>query len=183
MPKPIAKYLHHERTRHGRWVWYVQIPGGPRVRIHGEFGTEKFRTEYIAAVKALKSGEQPPRAKNERPLPIVVNAPEVLAAIPPELFDAMCPTKVYFAKSGDRVKIGITKDVVGRVRKLKTAAPDLEIIHTLTGGEEVERFLHRAFSEWRVGGEWFQWAPVKRFLKGLPLPERKRPEGARDIVF
>lgn len=49
MPRPRPPYLHRERTRHGRFVWYVRVGGGPRVRIRAEYGTPEFDAEYRAA--------------------------------------------------------------------------------------------------------------------------------------
>jgi integrase len=49
MPRPRPPYLSHERTRHGKPVWYVRRDG-KRIRIKGEFGTPEFAAEYQAAI-------------------------------------------------------------------------------------------------------------------------------------
>ncbi len=61
MPRPRPPYLHHEKTRHGRYVWYVRPASGnrPRVRIKAPYGTAEFQAEYQAAL----SGSSPPAAK------------------------------------------------------------------------------------------------------------------------
>lgn len=51
MPRPRPPHLHKETSRHGRTVWYVRIGKGPRIRIKAEFGTERFKLEYGAAVE------------------------------------------------------------------------------------------------------------------------------------
>jgi integrase len=50
MPRPRPPHLHCERTRHGKRVWYVRVGKGPRVRIHEEFGSSGFVSEYQDAV-------------------------------------------------------------------------------------------------------------------------------------
>lgn len=49
MPRPRPPYLSHERTRHGKSVWYVRR-AGKRVRIKAAFGTPEFDAEYQAAI-------------------------------------------------------------------------------------------------------------------------------------
>lgn len=52
MPRPRLPHLQRERTRHGRWVWYVRVRRGARVRLKGEYGSPDFMAEYHAAIKA-----------------------------------------------------------------------------------------------------------------------------------
>jgi len=49
-------YLSHEKTRHGKNVWYFRR-GGRRLRLRSQPGTPDFEVEYQAAL----SGEAPPR--------------------------------------------------------------------------------------------------------------------------
>jgi hypothetical protein len=51
MPRPRPPYLSHERTRHGKLVWYVRREG-KRVRVKAEFSTPEFTIEYQAAIAA-----------------------------------------------------------------------------------------------------------------------------------
>jgi hypothetical protein len=59
MPKRLAPYLSHERTRHGRCVWYFRR-NGKRIRLHAEYGTPQFEAAYLAALtgtpRAVKTG-------------------------------------------------------------------------------------------------------------------------------
>ena len=48
MPRPRPPGLHHERTRHGKWCWYVRIGHGKRYLIDFEFGTQAFNEQYHA---------------------------------------------------------------------------------------------------------------------------------------
>lgn len=44
-------HLQHEKNRHGKWAWYVRLNRQtPRIRIHGEYGSDQFNAEYAAAV-------------------------------------------------------------------------------------------------------------------------------------
>ena len=50
MPRPRPKHLHRETTRHGKVVWYVHLPGKPRVRLRASYGSKEFVAEYEAAI-------------------------------------------------------------------------------------------------------------------------------------
>lgn len=43
------KYLHGHKNRHGKWVWYVRMPGQKKVRIRAEPNTPEFKAEYERA--------------------------------------------------------------------------------------------------------------------------------------
>jgi len=59
MPKRLAPYLSHERTRHGRSVWYFRR-NGKRIRLRAEYGTPEFEAAYQAAFtgarRAIETG-------------------------------------------------------------------------------------------------------------------------------
>jgi hypothetical protein len=71
MPRPRPHYLLRERTRHGLTVWYVRKGDGPRIRIHGEYGSAAFMAEYRAAVNANSP-------KDSEPATLIWNRPIVL---------------------------------------------------------------------------------------------------------
>jgi integrase len=50
VPRPRPPFLHHERTRHGRGVWYARVGKGPRIRLRAPYGTPEFDDEYRAAL-------------------------------------------------------------------------------------------------------------------------------------
>lgn len=50
MPRPRLPHLRHERTRHGKFSWYVRVGNGPRIRLEAPFGTPEFEAEYMAAM-------------------------------------------------------------------------------------------------------------------------------------
>jgi integrase len=61
MPRPRPPYLHRERTRHGHVIWYVRVGKGPRIRVHGEFGSSEFNAAYRAAIAGKTTPQGSPR--------------------------------------------------------------------------------------------------------------------------
>jgi integrase len=60
MPRPRPPYLSHERTRHGRNVWYVRRDG-LRIRLRSKFGTPEFDAEYRAALSGMPLRDDGPQ--------------------------------------------------------------------------------------------------------------------------
>lgn len=60
MPRPRLPHLRHERTRHGKYAWYVRVGNGPRIRLQAPFGSPEFEAEYMAAM-----GGKPARASRK----------------------------------------------------------------------------------------------------------------------
>jgi integrase len=50
------RFLHHERTRHGKIVWYVRRGKGPRIRIREEYDTDAFWEAYRDALSGKTKG-------------------------------------------------------------------------------------------------------------------------------
>jgi integrase len=63
VPRPRPPYLHKTVSRHGRTVWYVWRRPGPKIRIHGDYGSPEFMTAYHAAVWGDKAPEKPKDAR------------------------------------------------------------------------------------------------------------------------
>lgn len=59
MPRPPKPYLHHYKTRHGSYIWYVRKPGGRRVRIRGSYDSPEFQEAYWAAI----NGDNAPKVR------------------------------------------------------------------------------------------------------------------------
>src|SRR5262245_11591349 len=57
MSRPRPPYLQRHKTRHGKYVWYVQIGRGPLIRVAGEYGTSLFDASYREAIS--KAGDKP----------------------------------------------------------------------------------------------------------------------------
>lgn len=86
---------------------------------------------------------------------------------------------VYFIKSGPRVKIGFSTDVISRLSNLKVGNPnDTKLLAAIPGTEDTEAYFHKMFASYREQGEWFLIdGLLKTMLKTMPtsvtLPERK----------
>ena len=64
MPRPRLPYLQHERSRHGKMVWYVRLSRStPRTRIKAAFGTPDFMREYQDAIKGIAAPQKPASGK------------------------------------------------------------------------------------------------------------------------
>ena len=66
---------------------------------------------------------------------------------------------IYFisAEALDFVKIGITKDLETRLKKLQTASPfKLQVLRTVKGEEPHELALHKRFAHLKHNREWFR---------------------------
>jgi len=75
------------------------------------------------------------------------------------------PGFIYFIQgaSGGPIKIGYTANIGMRLKELQTGFPDtLIILCAKKGWINEERDYHRAFSEYRLKGEWFK--PVDEIL-------------------
>lgn len=70
---------------------------------------------------------------------------------------------VYFARSGNRVKIGVSKNPRARLEGLRTGSSTKIRIYYVTPGDiTLERELHRQFGADRINGEWFIYSPQIR---------------------
>ncbi len=59
MPRPRPPHLQKHRTRHGAIVWYVRFGKGPRIRVHGQYGTPEFEEAYLAALAGERATRKP----------------------------------------------------------------------------------------------------------------------------
>lgn len=64
MPRPRLPHLRHEKTRHGKWAWYVRVGNGPRLRLQAPFGTPEFHAQYNAALAGRPEAPQTPPSKD-----------------------------------------------------------------------------------------------------------------------
>jgi hypothetical protein len=76
---------------------------------------------------------------------------------------------VYFVASGENaVKIGVTDDVLSRMKELQTKSPlPLKLLLVMPGDRETKYELHQAFWALRISGGWFRFeGPLKRLVEG-----------------
>jgi hypothetical protein len=67
------------------------------------------------------------------------------------------PCRIYFIRSGDRVKIGYSRSYKNRTTSIQVSSPhETELLGTIHGDEDAERKLHARFDEYRERGEWFR---------------------------
>lgn len=64
------------------------------------------------------------------------------------------PTRVYFGRQGDRIKIGFARDVPRRAQEL-----GIDVITSLPGGKPLELLFHKHFEASRIEGEWYRETP------------------------
>ena len=74
---------------------------------------------------------------------------------------------VYFAKIGDKVKIGTTGNVKARVQCISTNTPEkVEILLVIDGDRKLEKILHSGFCKSKHKGEWFNYTDeIKDYIK------------------
>lgn len=74
---------------------------------------------------------------------------------------------LYFATTGNYVKIGQSDNPTARVRQIQIHCPEpVKLAGTMPGTQEDERAVHRLFHEHRVRGEWFRLEqPILDYIK------------------
>lgn len=65
--------------------------------------------------------------------------------------------RVYFARSADRVKIGVAEFPDQRLEALRRGDPGIFLWGTVLGSYQVEHAIHRRLADYRLGHEWFRW--------------------------
>ena len=76
---------------------------------------------------------------------------------------------IYFAQTGDAIKIGVTIDLKQRLSELQCGCPTtIKYIYTMPLNKDgiTEEGLHEKFSSYRLRGEWYKAQPI---LACLPL--------------
>lgn len=67
---------------------------------------------------------------------------------------------IYFIEGGHFIKIGFSRSMEARLKKMSTDAPgELRLLHIEPGTFKTEKIIHRHFAELRQHGEWFRRAP------------------------
>lgn len=57
-------YLQRHITRHGKPAYYVRVKRGPLIRIHGEYGSDEFNGNYLAAISGLPRPKAKPSSNS-----------------------------------------------------------------------------------------------------------------------
>lgn len=77
---------------------------------------------------------------------------------------------VYFVASGESaIKVGVARDEKARLKALQIGNPvPLKLLAVVPGDGDTELRLHRAFSDYRISGEWFRLeGPVKELVERI----------------
>jgi Meiotically up-regulated gene 113 len=94
---------------------------------------------------------------------------------------------VYFVEAVglDLIKIGHSRDIGKRMRRLSTGCPaPMRLLGTMPGGEKIERHYHERLAAFRVHGEWFRKAPeVASLLAGINAVPEPPPQATKRIKF
>lgn len=78
--------------------------------------------------------------------------------------------RVYFARSGNKVKIGVATKVNGRISTIQSGSPaKIELLACIPGGPQMERKMHARFAKLRIRGEWFRYkGELMEYVQSLP---------------
>jgi hypothetical protein len=192
MPRPRWPHLLREVSRHGTVRWVVRKGHGPRIAMPSEYGTPEFEAAYHAAVSGQTAAPKETHAEEpvsslfdgrvapyERRAVIKRIKPSrgmaILSLIPSEILEKEknCGTFVYFLLVGDRMKIGMSRNVRKRASDIQTGQSErVEVAYSVRGGRALESYFHKRFGTERLHGEWFRYRGVlKSFLDGLPYEE------------
>jgi hypothetical protein len=76
---------------------------------------------------------------------------------------------IYFARSGNLVKIGFATDIKQRISTLKTiSSTPPKLIFSIKGTAKEEREIHGKFSHLRHHGEWFHFGEeIKSYINSI----------------
>lgn len=84
---------------------------------------------------------------------------------------------VYFVRSGEHIKIGVTNDWERRLLALRAGSPLLiELLALVRGGREFEAECHQRFAHYRSHYEWFHVCDeILQFAAQLSQPQDVPP--------
>lgn len=97
------------------------------------------------------------------------NAAEIVPVLPPKTKRHNGKSYIYFVRSGNAVKIGISCKPSKRVKSMATGNHgELKLLATIPGNRSREKALHRKFKAHRIKGEWFNLDPaILRYINGV----------------
>jgi hypothetical protein len=88
------------------------------------------------------------------------------ATMPPAPPKPPLQTYIYFLLGGDKVKIGVTRDIRARIDAIRTMSPvPITLLCVIPGTPTKEKELHQRFAQHRAHGEWFvDCAEIRAFI-------------------
>lgn len=84
---------------------------------------------------------------------------------------------LYFIRSGQYVKIGISEAPQRRIASIQTSNPDeLEVLAVVEGGAQLEAEMHRRFAALHYRGEWFRDdTTIRQVIAGMQTLTSRKP--------
>ncbi|SRR6266705_918512 len=80
---------------------------------------------------------------------------------------------IYYAQSGNQIKIGYSNNPLNRIAEMKVASPDIKLLAVEKTGQDVEGERHRRFKAIHIAGEWFKAdKELMDFILSLPVFDR-----------
>lgn len=103
------------------------------------------------------------------------NAAEIVPVLPPKTKRRNGKSYVYFVRSGNAIKIGISYSPKKRLRGIATDNHgELKLLLAMPGNAARERGLHKKFKKHRIRGEWFNLVPeITKYIAGVKKRLRK----------
>jgi hypothetical protein len=87
--------------------------------------------------------------------------------------------KIYFATSGGRIKIGVSRDVEKRLRGIDIHLPEpIMLLGAVAGSIPTEKLIHERLKPHHIRGEWFRICP-----ETLALASEYLNKPQRDWIF
>jgi hypothetical protein len=133
----VAAHLHRSK----RWLseWLLKNPiDRYKQPLHSTIGhTKRFTGDQIVQIIDMILTQE----EDENPRP-------------------EAPGWVYFVDGGEHIKIGYTRSIEHRLKRMGTDLPTgPKVLLMQPGTFKTEKILHRHFSALRVQGEWFRKGP------------------------
>lgn len=147
------KYIYKDTDRHGNERVYFRKPPLKKVRLRAIVGSAEFHKEYGELLSKLSNDAENDGDNNA----------------------SKHSTRgfVYFIRSANAVKIGVTRNLSTRMSELQVSnAHRLELIAAIPGGRALEKRLHEKFARHRANGEWFRLSPEITEWLSADLAER-----------
>jgi len=118
----------------------------------------------VGIFRSAEASADQPKARYV-PVPSLPEMPEMPRLAPvraprqPEV-DSRVLAGVYFIRSADKVKIGVSMNVPQRIKALRTmSGAEVELLAVAKGTQREEAQLHNRFAHLRTHGEWFRAEP------------------------
>lgn len=160
MTRTRYQYVQRHVTRHKKVVWYFRIGSGPRIRMHGEYGSPEFVDQWRALIAGESTEAQP--AAPRHTLQWLVSKYEASAA-----YRALAP-------STQRMRSNILKVVCETGGKM--LIPQITRATIAAGRDRRAETPFAAINFMKVMGYLFEWAVDAGYAKVNPVVGVKRPK-------